>query len=339
METRGRIGGTLRIVVWKGYDDASRPFCEAYGVSVQPTYVDDDEKTLTILKAGGVGRIDLVALDNRYLPLLIEADLLSPLDYARLPNSADYLDAFTRLVSSAPDGRIWLAPYIWGSHPMAYNSTFVREPPGSWLDVLKHEYRGKVVMLDRAIHQVILWGGVLGYKHPTRITRAQLDAVVDLLIEIKHQTRASLAGWDDIPKIMARGDAWIATAGWEAISTFAAQEGADVRLAHPKEGGSPWMDGWCIPRSAPNTDTAYAWIDFMIGPEAQASVARSLPSGTVNRKAIELLEPHAKAIFPYDDLDTLFAKASDFDLPPREPTDNVTTLADWKKAWERLRAA
>jgi hypothetical protein len=51
------------------------------------------------------------------------------------------------------------------------------------------------------------------------------------------------------------------TAGWEAISRFAAAQGADIRLSYAREDPYPWFDNWCIPQKAPNEDAAYAWID------------------------------------------------------------------------------
>ena len=120
---------------------------------------------------------------------------------------------------------------------------------------------------------------------------------------------------------------------------FAKQKGADVRFTHPKEGDFAWTDSWCIAKDAPNVDTCYAWIDWMISPQAQAIVAKNLASGTVNEKAIDMLDPQTKAIYPYDNLESVFEKAPNFDIPPREPEGNLTTLDDWNKAWERLRAA
>jgi spermidine/putrescine-binding protein len=139
--------------------------------------------------------------------------------------------------------------------------------------------------------------------------------------------------------IMARGDAWISTGGWEAISMFAEQKGGDVRFVHPEEGDFAWTDSWCIPKDAPNVDTAYAYADHMISAEAQAIVAKNLSSGVVNEQAIDQLDEETAKIYPYDDLESVFEKAPNYDIPPREPAEGLTTLDDWNKAWERLRAA
>jgi spermidine/putrescine transport system substrate-binding protein len=335
------IGGTLNMVIWDGYDDkeASKPFLDQYGVKVQPTYIGNNEEIFTKLRAGGVGQIDLVTPYHGYIKVLHEADLIEPVDYGRLQN-ANYIENFDHPEWNTFDGETFSAPYIWGTDPMMYNAKFIKEPPQSWRDVEKPEYKGKVVMVDDALGQIMVWGRVLGYEDPTKITQDQLDDVINLLTEIKtEQARTFAASWGDMADIMARGDAWISTGGWEAISMFAAQKGGDVRFVHPEEGDFAWTDSWVLPKDAPNVDTAYAWIDWMIGPEAQPIVAKNLASGVVNQEAVDKLDPDTKSIYPYDNLESVFEKAPNFDIPPREPEGDLTTLDDWNEAWERLRAA
>lgn len=341
-EAGGEIGGTLNMVIWDGYDDkeAVAPFFEEHGVSTSPTYIGNNEEIFTKLRAGGTGQVDLVTPYHGYVKVLTEAGLLEPLDYSRMPNTENYIDRFNRPDWAVADGDVYAAPFIWGTDPMMYNAEFIAEPPTSWRDVQKPEYKGKVVMVDDTLGQIMVWGRVLGFDPPTELTQEQLDEVIDLLIDIKqNQARAFAAGWGDVADIMARGDAWIATGGWEAITNFAAEKGADVRWVHPEEGDFAWTDSWCVPKDAPNLDTAYAFSDWMIGPESQAILARNLSGGVVNTEAIPMLDEASKAMFPYDDLESVFEKAPNYDIPPREPTNGLTTLDDWNQAWERLRAA
>jgi spermidine/putrescine-binding protein len=275
-----------------------------------------------------------------YIKVLHEADLLQPIDYSKLPNTKHYFPNFMKPKWNTFGGQTFSAPYIWGTDPMMYNAKFVKAPPRSWMDVLKPEYKGKVVMVDDTLGQIMVWGRVLGYKNPVMITKKQLDDVINLLIKIKKQrARTFAANWGDMSDIMSRGDGWISTGGWEAISSFAAAKGADIRFTHPKEGDFAWTDSWCIPKDAPNIDTCYAWIDWMISPKAQAIVARNLSSGTISKAAVPLMDKKTRTIYPYANLAPVFKKAPNFDIPPRQKGGKFTTLDDWNTAWERLRAA
>jgi len=341
-EAGGDIGGKLNMVIWDGYDDkdAQKLFTQKNGIQPQPTYIGNNEEIFTKLRAGGTGQVDLVTPYHGYISVLVESELLEPMDYGRMPNTEDYISNFDQPDWLMFDDKPYGAPYIWGTDPMMYNAKFIKEAPESWRDVEKPEYKGNVVMVDDALGQIMVWGKVLGFDPPTELTQEQLDEVIDYLITLKkNQARAFASGWGDVADIMARGDAWISTGGWEAISMFAAQKGGDVRFTHPKEGDFAWTDSWCIPKDAPNVDTAYAYANHMISPEAQAIVAKNLASGVVNAKAIDQLDEETAKIYPYDNLESVFEKAPNYDIPPREPTEGLTTLDDWNKAWERLRAA
>jgi spermidine/putrescine transport system substrate-binding protein len=331
---------TLTMLVWKGYDDeeASHRFRESHDVRVMPIYVDDDEAIRAELERGGE-TIDLAVPDNRYVDVLAAAGLVQPLDYGRVPNMRSCFDRFLALARPRREGGSWSAPYLWGSHPIAYNANFVAEPPSSWLDVLKPEFHGKVVMLDQPRNQITLWAGVLGTADPTRLTPEELDRVIDLLVDLKRRTAAIMATWAEIPAVLASGRAWVATAGWEAIVHYARQTGADVRVAHPREGDPAWMDCWCIASKAPNQAIAYLWIDWMIGVEAQRVLCRNLPCGTVNQEAVESLDRETRELLPYERIEELFADPASFGMPPVEPVAGITTLTDWMEAWERVRAA
>lgn len=332
---------TLNMIIWDGYDDkqASASIRKKLGIKTNPTYIGNNEQIFTKLRAGGVGSVDLVTPYHGYVKVLIEADLLEPLDYSKLPNAKNYFARFKNPAWNRAGGEVYSAPYIWGTDPMMYNAKFVKTPPRSWMDVMKPEYKGKVVMVDDTLGQIMVWGRVLGHRNPVQITKKQLDAVIALLTKIKkQQARAFASGWGDMADIMSRGDGWISTGGWEAITSFAAAKGADIRFTHPKEGDFAWTDSWCIPRDAPNADTAYQWIDWMISPRAQAIVARNLSSGAVNKNAIAVMDKKTRSIYPYANLAPIFKKAPNFDIPPREP-GRFTTLDQWNEAWERFRAA
>jgi hypothetical protein len=45
----GEVGGTLRMVIWDGYDDkkAFQPFLDKHGVKTQPTYIGNNEEIFT----------------------------------------------------------------------------------------------------------------------------------------------------------------------------------------------------------------------------------------------------------------------------------------------------
>jgi spermidine/putrescine-binding protein len=340
---QGDVGGTLSIMCWQGYDgpNANKPFIEQTGTVINATYLGSNDEIFATLRAGGLGEIDLVTPYHGYVKNLYEAGLLQEIDYSRLPNTNDYIPIFNKPDWNTFDGKTYAAPFVWGTGPMIYNAEFIPEAPAEWMDVMKPEYTGKVIMTDDALGHYLIWNQVTGAEDPTQVTQEQLDATTDLLIQIKtEQARAFSPNMGDMADIMARGEAWLSTIGWEAIPAFPVAEAADLRYTHPAPGDFTFVDSYCLVKDAPNVDTAYAFMDHMLSPEAQAIAMDDMDSATVNEQAIPLLDEATRALFPYDNLDEIFAIAPVWGFPPLEDQgDGIVTYNGWLETWERVRSA
>jgi spermidine/putrescine transport system substrate-binding protein len=62
----------------------------------------------------------------------------------------------------------------------------------------------------------------------------------------------------------------------------------------PQSGSSLWMDTLAIPKTAPNIEGAYAWINFMLQPDVAAEISKRLSFSTPNQAAFQLLPPEVK---------------------------------------------
>jgi spermidine/putrescine-binding protein len=332
---------TLTMVVYEGWDDpeASAPFRREHGVKINPIYIDSDSDLLQAMR-DGVGSIDLACIENRFTKIGVAENLIVPLDYGRLPNTGLYLDRIGELVRMFHDGVTWCAPYVWGTCPLAYNAKLVPSPPDSLNEFAAPEYAGKVAIRDEPSNQIIVWAKALGHEDPTRLTRSELDEVIDTVIRLKVECNAALVTLGPLLDRLVTGETWIASsAGWPGLSRLASERGADVRAYHPREGDHAWLDGWCILRDAPNEEAAHGWIDHMSGTEPQRIACNNLFCGTVNRETVDQLDPAVRDAYPHEDLAGVFANPGDFDLPPLEDAGERATLADWERGWDRVRAA
>ncbi len=236
---RAQDGGTVNIMCWQGYDgpNANKPFVEQTGATINATYLGSNDEIFATLRAGGLGEIDLVTPYHGYVKNLYEAGLLQEIDYSRLPNTADYIPLFLKPDWNTFDGKTYSAPFVWGTGPMIYNTEFIPEAPKEWMDVMLPEYTGKVVMTDDALGHYLIWNQVTGAKDPTQVTQEELDKTTQLLIEIKtKQARAFSPNMGDMADIMARGEAWLSTIGWEAIPAFPVAAEASLKYTHPAPG-------------------------------------------------------------------------------------------------------
>jgi spermidine/putrescine transport system substrate-binding protein len=227
------------------------------------------------------------------------------------------------------------APYLWGINALIYNEKYVSEPPKSFMDLTKPEFTNKVSMPTIAENMYNCWGPVLGYD-PAEMSQAELQKVTDFLIKLKRdQARVFTGNIDAEAQALVRGDiVAIAGAEWTMVATIAKQNGSDtVKYVLPEHGAISWTDTWAIPKGGPNRETAYAWIDYMVGP-GNAKAAKNLSEAPVNREAIAAVkDPSTKALFTSE----VQSKALPVVIPSGQ--NGSVHWQDWTEAWKRVEAA
>ena len=78
---------------WQGYDAglAVDDFLKKNDITLNTTYIGNNDEIVTKLTAGGVGSIDIVTPYMGYVPLLVALDVIQPIDEALVPNLADVM--------------------------------------------------------------------------------------------------------------------------------------------------------------------------------------------------------------------------------------------------------
>ena len=58
-----------------------------------------------------------------------------------------------------------------------------------------------------------------------------------------------------------------------------------IRYVIPKEGGTLWIDGICMPKDAPHPQNAHIFINFLMRPDISAAITNALSFPTTNKSA------------------------------------------------------
>jgi spermidine/putrescine transport system substrate-binding protein len=335
------VGGTLAMLSWEGYQGKGvvDGWLKRNDVSIRENLLASNEEVLTKLKAGGIGNISLATPNVAYVPQLVAADCLQPIDVERIPNLKKVLPVIdeTARQSSEIDGELYAIPYMWGFDGMVYNATKV-DAPTSWKDVLEPRFKGKVLMISGAFPNFEIWPRVLGFD-PATLTQEQLDEVVDFLIDLKKtQVRTVTGDMSDMADLLARGDVWVTGSGcWVGLPSIA-PEGDEVAFTIPPEGGgTTWIDTWAIPKDAPNLDTVYAYLNHMMSTPVQTKQADSLGMATSNEESAKLVSAANREQYGYKASEIGTEQAPLFRFP--EQGKGYTTSEDWNEAWNRIQAA
>ena len=335
--------GAVSMFGWQDYDAGLRvgDFLQREGIEVSFTPIGNNDEIISRLSAGGAGQVDIVTPYMGYIPFMVAAELLEPIDESLVPNLANVPEVFRNDSNVIVNGTRYAVPFTWGSGPMAYDPAVIATAPESWMDIFKPEYKGKVGMMDDPIGNQML-AAILATdaEVPTMLTADQLDQATEFLIKLKKDAVRQLAvSWGELANALARSEVVITFSGGEFLKKFAADAGKQIEFTYPKEGTFAWLDSYCIAKGAPNIEAAHKCANQALDVEGQVAFGEKTFQAIVVREAIDQLQPSTRSLYPYDNLAEFEQKAKFFPMPPLEPDGTHASYSDWQAAYQRFKAA
>jgi len=341
-------GTTLDFYSWQGYDIPVKPINEwlkSNDVTMKPTYINThDDITAKFTTGGGRGNYNLSTYEAGWGPLYIQLGIPSVLDSSKVPNFDAVYDVFKPGGTAGAwfnvDGKQYAFPFTWGVQGINYQSDVI-DAPTSYNDLLGPSFTNKFGITDDPVATTVIGAYALGFYKPESLyTQDQLDQITDFWMKMKQNARLIIPSYGNMGDLLASGEIVAGTPGWAAVNSFAADKGDDaVKHTVPKEGAATFCDAYMIPADAQDTDTAYAFINEAFSPEAQAAEAAYLVQACVVPEAADMLDPATKALYPYDDIETLLSTTAPLEAIPAQVPSGYVNYQDWVKAWESVKAS
>ena len=287
---------------------------------------------------------DLVTLGDYWLATAIQQKLIQPLDssswqqWQKLPEK--WRAIVTRSDQGLPDpkGKVWAAPYRWGSTVILYRKDIFRDknlqPPTDWGDLWRDDLRGHISLLDQPREVIGLTLKRSGKSYNT----IDLQSVPQLEADLRslHQ-QVKFYSSDNYLQPLMLGDTWVAV-GWSTDALPLIQRSQPIEAVFPKSGTAVWADLWVHPATSQPVQETQAllskWINFCWTPEiapqlsllsdAASPILTALDAATFPKELQKnpLLVPNAEQLLD----------RSEF-LEPL-PT---ATVESYRSLWERLR--
>lgn len=282
------LASELHFFNWADYmdEDIMTQFEEACGVKVTQDIFSSNEDLIAKLQAGNAG-YDLVIPSDYAVQILINAELLRPLDMANIPNVAN-IDPNLMGMYYDPEN-VYSIPYQWGTTGIAYNVTAYPDGVDSWAALFDPaqvcEQKGFASMLDDERESIGATLKYLGYSYNDTDPDHQAQAQDALLAQ-----KECLAGYnsDNYNQTLAGEEVMIAHA-WSGGTALARSENENVKFVIPQEGGAIWMDNMTIPADAPSPYTAEIFINYLLDAEIGAQLSNYTYYFTPNVAAQPLL--------------------------------------------------
>jgi putrescine transport system substrate-binding protein len=297
----------LNLYIWSDYlaPNTLADFEKQTGIKVHVAYYDTNETLETKLLAGSSG-FDVVVPTASYFERLIKAGAFMALDKSKLPNLKNMdPQLMARVTQNDPDNAHGVI-YLWGTNDIGYNEKMVRAlmpdaPLDSWRLVFDPAVAAKVAkcgisVLDSPAEMIRAAYSYLG-KDPNSQSAEDLAAAESVLTKIRPYIRNIHSS--EYIEALANGDLCIAVAynGDVMQARDRAREagkGIDINYNVPKEGSILWFDMLAIPKDAPDPDSAYAFLNYMMDPKVIADVSNFKRYADANAAAQALVLPEVK---------------------------------------------
>ena len=261
--TAGQIGGELNLYNWTDYisEDLLARFSDETGISVNLSNYDSNETMLAALAAGATG-YDVIVPSDYIIPQLIEQDLIQPIDAFAMANASKIDPAF--LDPYFDVGRVYTAPYLYGTTGLAVDTSQVPEPPTSWAEffAVPEGSDGSIGMMNdqiEVIHAVLRAVGA----EPCSTDPADYARAEDLLDAFKPSV--SVINSDGIIERMASGENSMHME-WNGAAYRSGIENPNLVYVYPSDGLTLWQDNFAVPAGAPNLEQAKVFINWMMDP-------------------------------------------------------------------------
>jgi spermidine/putrescine-binding protein len=342
MPRTGHAETSLNWVGWQGYDEPAKAgtFLADNQITLATTYINSNEEIIARLLAGGAGQTDFITIYFGHVPILIAADLIEPIDASLVPGIDQVFPEFANVDAIRKDGTLYAVPFTWGTLSMVYDPAATAKPT-SWNDALKDDVKGRVAMVNDMTGLLCTWAPIVtGTTTPTRMTLADLTKTLDFLIEVKKNNARTLSSsYGEAVDLFARGEVVTSAIGWDAMVGFAADKGKVLEFVLPQEGAMTFMDTLAIPKGAPNREAAYKVLAHSISPEGQKVLADQLTQGVITTGAAAAVSDKNRAIYQYDNLSALLARAKFYPFWPLEADGDFVTHDTVQEEYQRFLTA
>lgn len=351
-EELGEMEGQVSILAWPGYvEDGTNdpevdwvtPFEEETGCEVTVKTFGTSDEAVNLMKTG---EYDVVSASGDATLRLIAAGDVAPVNTELIPNYENIYDFLKEKEWNSVDGVPYGVPHGYGANLLMYNTTVFPEAPTSWSAVFDDAaantgrvtaYDSPIYIADAAVY-LMAHNPELGIENPYALDEEQFQAAVDLL---KAQREHVGEYWSDYLKeiqAFTTGDSVVGTT-WQVIQNVLASEGATTDVVLPEEGATGWSDTWMISSEAQNPNCAYAWLDYIASPEANATATAYFGEAPSSDEACEFR----------DDCEAYHAGDAEYasqiwywTTPIEDCVDGRTDVqcvdyAAWTEAWQEIK--
>lgn len=291
----------LNVLTWCDHEDPVllQPFEKANDAKVNFKDIDSTATALAILGQSKPGDWDVLVVDETDTGRLAGMGLLAPLEAKDYP-FADIPAEIADPKLTSHDGKLYTVPEKFGYNAIAFNKAAVDPAVASDINVLwDPKYKGRIAVYDYYVPEIELAAIALG-KKPSELTEADLPAIKDKLIALKHNA-AMIGDVTTTQQALATGAVDILVGGGEWVTAGLVKDNPNLDYVIPKQGAVRWQQGLGVFAASTKKDLATKFVQYILSPEGQAKLATSSCYWGMPANSKATLTDEQKKILRWDD--------------------------------------
>ncbi len=231
-----------------------------------------EKQNLSTNKTENINIANLVTLGDYWLANAIRQELIQPLNSEALQRWNKLPEKWQELVKRNnqgyvdSQGKIWAAPYQWGTTLIAYRVDKFKTlgwEPKDWSDLWRPELKGNISLLNQAREVIGLTLKKLGKSYNTK----NIDEVENLKSElVKLNQQVKFYSSENYLQSIIIGDTWLAV-GWSNDILPLVKKRKEIAAVVPLSGTALWANLWVKPAATAETSLTEKWIDFCWQPQ------------------------------------------------------------------------
>ena len=346
----GKGEGKLTLVAWEGYTEKQwvAPFEKATGCDVTSKYAGSSNDMFNLMTSGGGGQYDMVSASGDASLRLIYAGAVAEVNMKLIPASKDFFKAFQSPPNNTVDGKHYGVSLQFGPNVLMVNKKAFKKAPTTWGALYDPKNKGRITVPDNPIQiaDAALYLSKtkpsLGIKDPYELTKAQLDAAVQLLEQQRPLVKKYWALASDQIDLFKNGGSTIGASWPYQVNTLRAAKVPVVGVI-PKEGATGWLDTWMLSSKAKHPNCAYKWMQYISTPKPQAQQAIYFGETPVNKKACKVMDSISKgacAQYSGNKTESYYRSIKFWKTPITDCGNgqkNCMDLRAWTDAWTKIK--
>ena len=262
----------------------SRTFKEASGIDVNMSLFATNDELFAKLRAGNPG-FDVIVPGSEFVQRMVQAELLEPLDHAKIPNIKNVAPEFIKEAPFDP-GRKFSMPYTWLVIGIGYRKSKVKETPDSWKWLFdSDQYKGKIAVMSDASELFRNCFKYLG--HSINDDSPELIKQVEALL-IKQKPNIKSFHEDNGQDLLLSGEVDVVMEYNGDIAQIMTED-EDISFVVPKEGAMRQQDTLAIPKGAPHPENALKFINHILDAKVGAEISTTIKYPSPNAAAVALM--------------------------------------------------